>query len=127
MFGHDNYKQFATVQEVEPRWVMLHVFGDIDLSSAGELIEAIDEAANIDSDSLLIINLSKCRYFGSNGLTALIHARKLVGPRLTILVKSQSHILRVMQIFGFDGVFNVVTELQTDVGFRESRRPARAS
>jgi anti-anti-sigma factor len=108
VFGEDNYKQFATVREVEPRRVMLHVFGDVDISSAVELIEAIDEAANFESDSLLISNLSKCRYFDSSGLAALIHARKLLGSRITVLVKARSPVLRVMQIVGFDCLFNVV-------------------
>jgi anti-anti-sigma factor len=111
MFGHDSYKQFAVVREVEPRSVVLHVFGDVDLSTVGELREAIQEIA-VDGDSVLI-NLSKCRYFDSSGLAALIQARKLMGVRLTILVDPKSQIFRVMSIVGFDKLFHVVTELRT--------------
>jgi anti-anti-sigma factor len=119
MFGHDDYKQFATVREIEPRRVVLHVFGDVDLSTAAELKQAIDEIALMDGDSLLLIDLLKCRYFDSSGLKTLIHARKLFGTRLTVLAKSKSQILRVMQIVGFDKVFDIVTELRPSVDTAE--------
>jgi anti-anti-sigma factor len=111
MFGHNSYKQFAIVRDVEPRRVTLHVFGDVDMSTVGELNEAIDEIAT-EGDSLLI-NLLKCRYFDSSGLAALLQARKVLGARLTILVDPKSQISRVMHLVGFDTLFNVVTELQT--------------
>lgn len=110
MFDHDRYRQFAIVQDIEPLNVVLHVFGDVDMSTVGELTQAIDQIA-LDGDPLLI-NLSKCRYFDSSGLAALIHARKVLGARLTILVDPKSQIYRVMQIVEFDKLFTVVTELQ---------------
>jgi len=138
MFSDDNYRQFATVREDGPCGVVLHVFGDVDLSTAGDLEDAIDEIA-MGGDSLLV-DLSRCRYLDSSGLTALLHARALLGTRLTILVNSKSQIRRVMQLVGFDEIFNVVTELHTGVetlrienetqaalALRESERLFRAS
>jgi anti-anti-sigma factor len=126
MFGHDSYKQFAVVRDVEPRRVSLHVFGDVDMSTVGELSEAIGEIAT-GGDSLLV-NLSKCRYFDSSGLAALLQAREVLGARLTILVDSKSQIFRVMRLVGFEKLFNVVTELQTphrdDVVFHEVYGPS---
>ena len=125
MFSDDNYKPFAIVRDVEPSCVTLHVFGDVDLSTAGELTASIDEVAR-NGDSLLI-NLSKCRYFDSSGLAALVEARKLLGGRLTILVEPKSQVLRVIYLVGFDKLFNVVTELQTSrggVAFLEGRDPS---
>jgi anti-anti-sigma factor len=111
MFDHDRYRQFAIVRDVEPLSVVLHVFGDVDLSTVGEFSEAIDQIA-VDGGDPLLINLSKCRYFDSSGLAALIHARKVLGARLTLLVDPKSQIYRVMQIVEFEKLFNVVTELQ---------------
>ena len=111
MYGHDSYKQFAIVRDEEPCHIVLHVFGDVDLSTVGELKAAIDE---IDEDgNSVLINLSKCRYFDSSGLAALIRARTILGTRLTLLVDPKSQISRVMSIVGFDTLFNVVTELRT--------------
>jgi anti-sigma B factor antagonist len=111
VFGHDSYKQFAIVRDMEPRRVTLHVFGDVDMSTVGELNEAIDEiTADVKS---LLIDLSKCRYFDSSGLAAAVRARKALGGRLTILVDPRSQIYRVMHLVGFEKLFNVVTELQT--------------
>jgi anti-anti-sigma factor len=119
MFSHDRYKQFAIVRDAEPRRVTLHVFGDVDMSTVGELSDAIKEIAT-DGDSLLI-NLSKCRYFDSSGLRALVEARKTLGARLSILVDPKSQIFRVMHIVEFDKLFKIVTELQPshveDVGY----------
>lgn len=111
MIDNDRYTQFAIVRDVQPRLVTLHVFGDVDMATVGELSDAIDEIAS-DGDALLI-NLSKCRYFDSSGLAALIQARKILGARLTILVDPKSQIFRVMHLVGFEKLFNVVTELQT--------------
>jgi anti-anti-sigma factor len=111
MFNHDSYKQFAIVRDVEPRCVVIHVFGDVDMSTVGELREAIDDVSM--EGYRLLINLSKCRYFDSSGLAALIQARNVLGARLTILVDPKSQVSRVMHLVGLDQIFNVVTELQT--------------
>jgi ABC-type transporter Mla MlaB component len=90
------------------------------MSTVGELSEAIAEIVT-DGDSLLI-NLSKCRYFDSSGLAALVRARKVLGAQLTILVDPKSQICRIMHLVGFDTLSNVVTELHTpprDLGFLE--------
>jgi len=113
MFDYDLYQQFATVREAVPRGEILHVFGDVDLATVGNLNEAIDEAV-MDGGGLLI-NLTKCRYFDSSGLAALIRARKRLGTRLTVLVQPQSQILRIVRVAGLNEILNVVTELHAHV------------
>jgi anti-anti-sigma factor len=108
MFHHDNYKQFAIVREEAASRVTLHVFGDVDLCTAGEVREAIDE---VSTATWLAIDLTKCRYFDSSGLA--VYARTLFGTRLTVIVSAKSQILRVMQIVSFHQLVNVVTELPT--------------
>ena len=111
MLMHDSYQQFATVREALPHGQVLHVFGDVDLSTVKQLDRAIDDAAA--GGERLFLNLAKCRYFDSSGLAALVRARERVGPRLTVLVKPKTGVYRTLQVVGFDKVFNVVTELDT--------------
>jgi anti-anti-sigma factor len=111
MLRRDSYQQFATVREVGPRGQVLHIFGDVDLTTVDQLNKAIDEAAV--EDATLLINLSKCRYFDSSGLAALVRARERLGTQLTVLVKPNTGVYRTLRVVGFDKIFNVVTELQT--------------
>ena len=107
----DTYSQFATVHEVGPRGNVLHVFGDLDLTSAPALETAIATIAA--EDDSLIVNLVKCRYLDTSGLTVLVRSRKCLGTRLRLLVAPGSAPLRVLQITGLDRAFAVVTELET--------------
>ena len=111
MLHQDTYQQFAAVRESVARGDVLHVFGDVDLSTVAQLDEAIEDTRS--DGKALQINLAKCRYFDSSGLAALVRARERFGARLTVLVRPNTGIYRTLQIVGFDKVFNVVTELQT--------------
>jgi anti-anti-sigma factor len=111
MIRHDAYTPFATVREVSPRGAVLHVFGDVDLTTATLFEEAIGEAAG---DGSLVVNLAKCRYLDTSGLTVLVRERKRLGARLRLLVRPASSVFRVMQVAGLDRVFTMVTELGTN-------------
>jgi anti-anti-sigma factor len=111
MLHRDTYQQFATVREHRACDEVLHVFGDVDLSTVAELDKAIDDARS-DGETLQI-NLAKCRYFDSSGLAALVRARERFGTRLTVIVRPNTGIYRTLKVVGFDKVFNIITELQT--------------
>jgi len=59
----------------------------------------------------VIVNLTKCRYLDSSGLTVLVRQRKRLGGRLRVLVRPASSVSRVLQIAGLDRALAVVTEL----------------
>ena len=111
MLMPDTYQQFATVRETLPRGQVLHVFGDVDLSTVKELDQAIEDATA--TGNRLLLNLAKCHYFDSSGLAALLRARERFGSQLTVLVKPKTGVYRTLQVVGFDKIFNLVTELDT--------------
>jgi anti-anti-sigma factor len=121
MRHHDCYQQFATVHETGSRGEVLHVFGDVDLSTVEQLNVAITEAT-ADGERLLI-DLSKCRYFDSSGLAALVRTRERLGRRLTVVVRPNTGVYRTLRLVGFDRIFNLVTELQTSCGIGADAAP----
>jgi len=79
-----DYKQFASIREPGPQGEVLHIFGDVDCLSAEEFAVAIEEAITVDE--MLIVNLTRCRYMDTTGLSTLVRAKKrfgssLMGPR----------------------------------------------
>ncbi len=114
MQRHDDYVQFAAIREVAQYGHVLHVFGDVDVLTAGEFEEAIDDAVLLQGSAggTVTINLTKCRYLDSSGLAVLVRARRRLGSELQILVKAKTMISRLMHITAFDRAFNVVTELR---------------
>jgi anti-anti-sigma factor len=124
MLHRDTYQQFATVRESRACGEVLHVFGDVDLSTVAQLDKAIDDARS-DGETLQI-NLAKCRYFDSSGLRALVRAGERFGTRLTVLVKPNTGVYRTLRIVGFDKIFNLVTELSTCCEPDEDPAAARA-
>jgi anti-anti-sigma factor len=108
MIRHDAYAPFAAVREEGPHGAVLHIFGDVDITTAPLFAEAIAEATHGGG---LVINFAKCRYLDTSGLTVLIRERKRLGSRLRLLVRPASAVLRVMQVAGLDQVFTMVTEL----------------
>jgi len=109
MLHHDAYSEFATVHEVGSSGNVLHVFGDVDVTTAPSLASAIDDAVN--GMPSIVVNLTKCRYLDSSGLTVLVRQRKRLGGRLRVLVRPASSVSRVLQIAGLDRALAVVTEL----------------
>lgn len=99
------YEQFATIREEIDDKIIVHVFGDIDLSCSSALETAIDEAAA--SGAGVIVNLEHCCYMDSSALTALIRAVKRYGPGLEAVVTERSPIERLMRITRFEEVLPI--------------------
>jgi anti-anti-sigma factor len=109
-----DYKQFASIREPGPQGEVLHIFGDVDCLSAEEFAVAIEEAITVDE--MLIVNLTRCRYMDTTGLSTLVRAKKRFGSSLMVLVKANTLIERLFRMTGLDGVLPVVTELQPREG-----------
>jgi anti-sigma B factor antagonist len=118
MESNEAYQQFATVlEEIGDKWVV-HVLGDIDLSSALELEAAIDQAATFGAP--VVVDLRECRYMDSTGLTALVRAVKRYG-RVEAVVTEHSPISRIVQITGFQKVLPIVFESDAVPGLSTRR------
>jgi len=59
--------------------------GEVDLQTAGDLVEALDAAIR-DSHGVFVIDLCDVEFFDSSGLSALMRARALLGRENRALV-----------------------------------------
>lgn len=99
------YHQFATVREDIGDKVVVHVFGEVDLSCSSELEVAIDEAAAIGMP--VVVNFEQCCYMDSSGLTALIRGIKRNRLDLEAVIAKGSPVERLMRITHFDEILQI--------------------
>lgn len=84
------------------RRAVLSVVGEVDISTAAELVAAIDEAAGTSSD--IWVDLTETTFMDSTGIHALIDARSRLAQanRRLALVCVDGPVLRVLRIAGVD-------------------------
>ena len=75
---------------------IVHVYGDVDLSSSPAFESAIAEAAQMQAP--IVINLEPCNYVDSSVLSALIRLHKTYGDRLWIVLPKSSPVRRIFAI-----------------------------
>ncbi len=79
---------------------VLHVIGDIDHLAAGDLEQAIDDAL-ADTRGALLLDLSRCPFVDSGGLSVLLLTlRRQRGAGWLGVVGSNPNLLRVFDIVG---------------------------
>lgn len=102
MISTDSFPQFATVLEVMDDGHMLHVFGEVALSEASKFAAAMDQAA-ADGETVSV-NLTKCRYIDSSGLTELVRANERFRTQLRLLIGAKSQIRRIFELTKLDSL-----------------------
>jgi anti-sigma B factor antagonist len=96
----------TTLSPAAPGPVVLAVAGDVDLESADQLRAAGEQALASSTAGRLRIDLSAVSFIDSTGLGALIHIRNLA-PDQVVLVAPAERVLRLLEIAGLDGVFDI--------------------
>jgi anti-sigma B factor antagonist len=94
-------------------WSIITVVGELDISTASALRQAI--AGVVDSGSRhVIVDLNGLRFMDSSGLNVFVGARRLLGPDgLLRIATVRLHIRKVFAISGIDRLiplFDSVTE-----------------
>jgi anti-anti-sigma factor len=91
-----NVMSNAIICEDRPEGDILHVFGEVDLTSVDELRTAIDKSA---AKSLQVtVNLEPCTYIDSTILSVLMRASETYAGRFSIVVPPQGIVRRVFTI-----------------------------
>jgi anti-sigma B factor antagonist len=90
------FSQAAIVHESRPECELLRVFGEIDLTSADELRNAIDSAAG--KAAHVIVDLAPCTYIDSTILSVLIRANESYAGRFQIAIAPTGIVRRVFTI-----------------------------
>ena len=84
---------------------LVHVAGEVDTASVGELSAAL-EGVVANGATELHLDLAEVDFMDSTGLTALITARTLLEGRGTVVVESASSaVRRTFAVAGLDVVF----------------------
>ena len=117
----------AVDSEIRPETVLVHVKGEIDSSSAGELRSQLESAlqqAGGHESRLLIVDLQGVTYFGSAGLNAVLDCHKQ-GLRAGIsvrLVADNDLVVRPIEVTNLDSLLDLYPSLSDALEGRESEQ-----
>ncbi len=96
---------------------VLSVEGDLDLASAPSLKWAL---ADLQSSGRrhVVVDLSKVSFIDSTALGVLVGAQRAMdkGVRLAVAC-SEENVLRIFELTGLDGMFEIVATLEDAVGY----------
>jgi anti-anti-sigma factor len=117
----------AVDSEVRPEAVLVHVTGEIDSSTAGELRSrlesALQQAGGHDS-RLLVVDLQGVTYFGSAGLNAVLdcHKQGLRAGTSVRLVADNDLVVRPIEVTNLDSLLDLYPSLPDALEGRESEQ-----
>lgn len=98
---------FAVDVSRQPGHQVLHVTGDVDVYTAPRLGDLLQTAA-ADGVATVVVDLSMCRYFDSEGVKTLIRAHLSMGESSVLVIRGvRGAVDRVFRIAGLDGYLNV--------------------
>lgn len=102
--------------------VLVIVAGEVDMSTAGRLRAAVDEAFSDAAGRAVIVDLTSVTYLGSHGLAALAEAAsKAEGRRepLRVVVDDARPVVRPMEITGLAEVLALYHSVADALGSDE--------
>jgi anti-anti-sigma factor len=113
--------------EVRPEAVLLHATGEVDSSTAEELVCQLDDAlqqAGTQASRLLIIDLQAVTYFGSAGLNAVLdcHRRGLQARTSVRLVADNGLVVRPIEVTNLDSVLDLYPTLSDALQGRDTEQ-----
>ena len=106
---HHDVAQNAIILESRPEGEILHVFGEVDLTSVDELRSAIDSAAA--GGPHVIVDLEPCTYIDSTILSVLMRASDTYAGRFQIVVPPSGIVRRVFTITSLIGQLPVIEKI----------------
>jgi anti-anti-sigma factor len=117
----------AVDSEVRPDSVLVHVKGEIDSGTSGELRSQLESALQQSGgheSRLLIVDLQGVTYFGSAGLNAVLDCHKQ-GLRAGIsvrLVADNDLVVRPIEVTNLDSLLDLYPSLPDALEGRESEQ-----
>lgn len=109
-----NAAQLVVSQSQEPKGIVIEATGEVDLTTAAQLREALMEAVGAASRAAVIVDLSKVDFIDSAGLALLVEARKRLSPdgrTLSILLSPGRQPERVLKLGRFDTIMTLAHSL----------------
>ncbi len=103
---------------------LLSVEGDLDLASAPNLKWALEDLQSARSRHV-VVDLSGVGFIDSTALGVLVGAQRALDPGLRLAIAcAQENVLRIFELTGLDGMFEIVPTLEDALGFVQGRTTA---
>jgi len=117
----------AVESEVRSEAVLVHVKGEIDSGTAGELRSQLESAlqqAGGHESRLLVVDLQGVTYFGSAGLNAVLdcHKQGLRAGTSVRLVADNALVVRPIEVTNLDSLLDLYPSLPDALEGRESEQ-----
>jgi anti-sigma B factor antagonist len=87
------------VHHAEASQHVVEVVGDIDVFTTPDFSSALEHAYGAPR---VIVDLSRCEYIDSTGISALFRWQQSTEGKLRLVVGQQDKILRILQVTGID-------------------------
>ncbi|MHB0913084.1 MAG: STAS domain-containing protein [Armatimonadota bacterium] len=89
---------------------VVNVIGDVDLHTASLLRDCLNKLIE-DGTTRIMLDLQDCAYFDSEGIKALIWARRTVGDGGSIAIgNAKGAVRRLLQISGLHRIFSITPQ-----------------
>ena len=109
-----NAAQLVVSHRQEPKGSVIEAVGEVDLTTASQLREALLAAVGDSEKPGIIVDLSKVDFIDSAGLALLVEARKRLSPdgrTLSILLTPGRQPERVLKLGRFDTIMTLAHSL----------------
>lgn len=109
-----NAAQLTISQRQDSKGVVIEAVGEVDLTTAPQLREALLVAVTSAEKSPVIVDLSRVDFIDSAGLALLVEARKKLAPEgrpLNVLLTPSRQPERVLKLGRFDTIMNLAYSL----------------
>ncbi len=106
-----------TRRELADDTSLLSVEGDLDLASAPSLKWALADLQTAGSRHV-VVDLSRVSFIDSTALGVLVGAQRALDPGVKLAIAcSEENVLRIFELTGLDGMFELVPTLQDALGY----------
>jgi len=106
-----------TRRELADDTSLLSVEGDLDLASAPNLKWALADLQTVGSRHV-VVDLSRVSFIDSTALGVLVGAQRALDPGVKLAIAcSEENVLRIFELTGLDGMFEIVPTLQDALGY----------
>jgi anti-sigma B factor antagonist len=106
-----------TRRELADDTSLLSVEGDLDLASAPSLKWALADLQAAGSRHV-VVDLAKVSFIDSTALGVLVGAQRQLDPGVKLAIAcAEENVLRIFELTGLDGMFEIVPTLQDALGY----------
>jgi anti-anti-sigma factor len=113
----DRNPDLLIVRETRGDVDVLQIHGEVDSATSSRLADAI---AISHPDTVIVVDLTPCRYVDRSALAVLVQAHELRGPNLRVVVPERRGIRRIFSVNGFDSILHIEPRIEMALSVRRA-------